>query len=519
MSMQIGKGEAVSATRVSDAFPADPTLSAKSPVAGHSEPPEPLVRQTKPPAELPIAALGPLQKPVEAIATLTSAPVTIAMQSVLATTALATQPLRNVETLMGAAPLNLFLLTIAASGERKSSCDRLAMRAVQAFEEVRMVAYERACEGHAFELELHENLRRRVLKDRLGDTPVIEGNPPASPQQPIAPRKLLADITIEGLLRHFEDGDPSVGIFADEGGQFFGGHGMNRDNQLKTAAGLSKLWDGAAVNRTRAGTELATFRHRRVSLHLMVQPGIAEAVLASETLRDQGLLSRLLLAWPESRIGQRWIEKSEAYEQARDAAERDLTAFDQQITALLETAPQTHDSPLELAPPILELDPAAKDLLIDFANDLEKAQGPHDQLAHITGFASKAAEQAVRLAGILTVFSDQDAQAVSFPAMEQGVKLTTWFVSEAERLLDAGPASKIMIQAQLLLDWLHDTWGQHVIDKRTVVRKGPRQIRDTQLVEQLIQILVRHRHLEPLPFGGEIEEKHVGTAWGVYNYG
>jgi hypothetical protein len=37
-------------------------------------------------------------------------------------------------------------------------------------------------------------------------------------------------------------GQPSLGLFSAEGGQFIGGHGMNEDNKLKTAAGLSCAW-------------------------------------------------------------------------------------------------------------------------------------------------------------------------------------------------------------------------------------------------------------------------------------
>jgi len=40
-----------------------------------------------------------------------------------------------------------------------------------------------------------------------------------------------------------------MGIFSDEGGRFIGGHALREAEQLKTASGLSKLWDGAPVTR------------------------------------------------------------------------------------------------------------------------------------------------------------------------------------------------------------------------------------------------------------------------------
>jgi Protein of unknown function (DUF3987) len=61
-----------------------------------------------------------------------------------------------------------------------------------------------------------------------------------------------------------------------EGGSFVGGHGLSRDNKLKTAAYLSALWDGSAIDRTRAGEDLVVLRGKRLAAHLMMQPSVAE---------------------------------------------------------------------------------------------------------------------------------------------------------------------------------------------------------------------------------------------------
>lgn len=225
MSMQIGKGALMSATQF-----ADQTTSAslKSPAPDQ---PEPLLRPRQLGQPFPRGHMGPLQEPVEAIATLTGAPVKIAFQSVLATAALATQHIADVETLAGDAPLSLFLLTVAASGERKSSCDTLAIKAIQHWEAEEDAAYRAKKTEFDFKLSIYEDLLRKARKEATSEEAVVENAVPQPPEAPVRPVKLLSDPTFEGLLRHFEDGDPSIGIFADEGGQFFGGAGMNKDNQ------------------------------------------------------------------------------------------------------------------------------------------------------------------------------------------------------------------------------------------------------------------------------------------------
>ena len=71
--------------------------------------------------------------------------------------------------------------------------------------------------------------------------------------EPVAPPvadRIDTEPTFEGLTRRFAEGLPSLGIFSDEGGQFLGGHGMNRDNRQKTLSALNALWGGDPIRRT-----------------------------------------------------------------------------------------------------------------------------------------------------------------------------------------------------------------------------------------------------------------------------
>ena len=280
--------------------------------ASSPPPPEPmpLLRPRGTAQAIPREALGPLLPAVEAIETITQAPPALAMQSVLACASLATQALADVETLGGPAPIGLFQLSIAESGERKSACDRLATKAVRDFEREQVGNFPILQAQYQDRSALHEASRAAIIKQADGSIERAMGalddlGPP--PQPPLAPHMLFSDPTIEGVMRHFEDGQPSVAVFSDEGGQMFGGHAMNSDNRLKTGAAFSKLWDGASVNRARASASATTYYGRRVSFHVMLQPRIAEVVLADPVLRDQGLLSRTLIVMPDSRIGFRTI--------------------------------------------------------------------------------------------------------------------------------------------------------------------------------------------------------------------
>ncbi len=108
------------------------------------EAPQPLLREIAPAVAFPAEALGPLRKAVEAVQDISQAPVAIAAQSALAVASLAVQGFANVETLGGDVPCSLFCLTVAESGERKSTCDKLLMKALRGHERDGLVRPHRA---------------------------------------------------------------------------------------------------------------------------------------------------------------------------------------------------------------------------------------------------------------------------------------------------------------------------------------------------------------------------------------
>lgn len=364
-----------------------------------------------------------------------------------------------------------------------------------------------------------EAARRKAIAASLSSEEVLENAPTAWPREPvppIAPTRVLSDVTYEGILQYFEEGHPSIGVLMDEGGAFFGGHGMSRENRLKTAASFSKLWDGAPLNRTRAGSPQRTYRGRRTCCHFMVQPDVGDQILSDPMLRDQGLVSRLLMAWPESTIGSRIISRQVLQSDAMAEADSILAEHHSRLGALLGIAVETAEEDSRvLKPRVLRLTPEAHDLLLEFANTVERAQGEEGVLRNITGFASKAAEQAVRLAGNLTIYADPHVTDISYSAMLGGVKLMDWYLYEANRLLDAGEVSVHLKQAQLLLDWLQDRSEFTFIDVRTIVQRGPGSIRDTQTVRALCKTLQEEGWLAPCPEPVLINGTRVKSAWHV----
>ncbi|MEM1151058.1 MAG: YfjI family protein [Pseudomonadota bacterium] len=501
-----------------------PTSGLESQRTGNDKPPSPpgsdpiptpLLRPKEKADAFPSSAFGPLEPAAAAIAEITRAPFGLAAQAVLAAASLAGQAHCNVETLDAPKPLSLFLVSVAESGERKTACDRLALDGIRRFEEAREDRFAASYAAYRDELEVFEASRRSILGKRQDATAQKADlhDLGGEPQCPAASQLLLDDPTMEGLLKHFETSQPSLGIFSDEGGQFLCGHGMNADNRIKMATALSTLWGGGSINRTRAGTGPSrTFRNRRLACHLMVQPRLVEHFFADESLRDQGLLSRMLLAWPSSNIGGRFLPSDRRPDYSDQ--ERDLGKFNDRIVALMELG-LPEGPPRQLRLRDLPLSGEAYELLVDFHNHVEPLQRQDAPLQNIRGFASKSVEQAARIAGVMQVFQDQNAPELTAANMANAIELMGWYLGEARRLLEVAAVPAQVKQAEMLRQWLLSSWQEDYIDVRTIVRRGPSQLRSSDKARQAVRLLEEDLWLLPAPGPRKIDGARANTSWRI----
>jgi hypothetical protein len=466
-------------------------MNAPEPIPFVTEGPQPLIREIPAGQPYPIQALGPLRAAVEAVQGMTQAPMAIPAASALATASLAIQGFADVETLGGPRPTSLYCLTIAKSGERKSSCDAPFMTALRSHE--KEMAAERSLKFQSFQnqhsvwkAESQSILRATKNKKKLSKIE-MEADLNALGPEPEAPPstdRTVTEPTYEGLTRLFFEGQPSLGIISDEGGQFLGGHGMNSDNRQKTVTALNDIWGGNPIRRTRQGDGSFTLYGRRLAIHLMVQPAIAHEFMSDPLAVDTGFLPRFLVSEPSSTIGTRFHSKSRI-----DSFP--VVAFGVRLGTILQTPMKMDENTRELQPKTLRLSDEARALLIKFSDIIEAEQAKNGSLSDITGTASKSAEQAARISGVLTLWSDIDATEVTAVTMKDSITLAQFYLSEASGLADEAVIAKDFKQAEILRKWLLDTWKEPHILPNDIVQKAPiRALRNRQATNKAIATLV-----------------------------
>ena len=427
------------------------------------------------------ATLGGMAKALHEAAV--QSPMAICGTAVLAAAACATQALRDVELPIArgqAKPLSLYFLAIALSGERKTATDKEALDPIRKRSDELRRDYDEALPRHRNAFDAWTAERKKVLSDKRLDASARRsklealGREPAAPKSPIL---ILQEPTLEGLTKHLKLGYPSVGLFSSEGGQFIGGHAMSDDAKRRSAGALNSLWDDGRLERIRATEEIALLPGRRVSVFLQAQPDVAQFFLADPILQDIGLLARFLITQPDTTMGSRKIRELASEHQTA------IVTYGAKMLALLRRELPYDERGDGLEPPPLIMSSAARAAWIAFDAHLEPMRAPGAALHEISGFANKLPEHAARIAAVLQVFDQPDAEELTPDYLAHGIKLAEYYASEALRLHGAARVGVELKEAEKLRQWLTEKWDQPHVAVRNIqqwatriARKSPHRI-------------------------------------------
>lgn len=472
-------------------------------------------------AEYPLDALGPV------LAGATAAgidhafvPPSIAAQSCLAATSLAVQAHFDIELPTGQVrPTSLHLVTVAESGDRKSTSDDYMMAPVWAYQEQLEQAHLNAKAGSIIEQNAWDEAKKATtqkLKNR-GREALEEGYRDLGPRPegPVDPTIVVRSGTTQALLKKYATGRPSLGLMSDEGGSWLGGYGMTEDNRLLTISLLSDFWDGKTVQINTVGEGFTALKGRRLAFHLMIQPILAGRLLGNAEAQGQGFLSRLLVAHPDSIAGTRFVDPASRQGIEHKAA---VQQFRERLSTIISARlPVVDDTPV-LHPKVVKFSDQARLMWWAFYNQIEARLGPDGDLNQVKGFVGKLPEQAARLATNIAAF-EQGVRLEELDAatLARGIQLAEFYLSEAVRLFGKPGVDTPLQDAQALSDWLRDKWTENLISVTAISQNAPARLRQGgDYIKSLIEILVRHDHLsEQLPGGGQVSGKKVRQAWRV----
>ena len=491
-------------------------------LAGDSASPEwpeplPLAAKIKPEPYPDDALPQTIRAAVEEVAGFVKAPLPLVASSALAALSLTCQAhidAKRAEKLHG--PVGLFLLTIADSGERKSTCDGFFTAAIRQYQEEQTEAMKPAMKEYQAALAAWEAERDGVLAavkeagkkgrptDKLrGDLAQLQQE---KPEPPRVPRLILGDETPESLAWSLAKQWPSAGVLSSEAGVVFGSHGMGDKSAMRNLALLNVLWDGGAHQIGRRTSESFTMRGARLTMGLMIQETtLREYFRKSGGLaRGTGFLARFLVAWPESTQGQRQFTEA-------PANWPHLAAFHRRIAAILnQPAPIDEDG--ALIPAMLSMAPDAKAAWVGYHDAIESELRSGGELFDVRDVASKSADNAARLAALFQQFEHGMGGAIGLDSFERASRITAWHLSEARRFFGELALPAELADAARLDSWLIEHCGQtrtHMVGKNHVRQHGP--LRDGGRLDAAIRELAELDRLR-LEKDGKRRTIHLNPA-------
>ena len=424
--------------------------------------------------------------------------------------AMACQALIKVKLPMGQVrPVTQYVMTIAESGERKSTVDEVLLAPYREHDRDVMLAHADEMEKYRIERDWwsakHSCLIRASVKIGL-DAEEVEAlkaemieHAKLKPKKPRMRLLIRQDITPRAIMDALAGNGESIAIVTDEGQTLF------KSGAMASLGLLNSLWGAPEVlSLNRSKEDHVLVREPRASISIMTQPDVLREYIdkRGSVAKGSGHWARYLVAWPQSNVGYRPVGDDEAVWEC-------LPVFHARIKALLSLQTEMYASG-ELDRDPIEFSDDAKARWFAQANKTEWMLRPGDYLHDITDFGSKAMEIVARLAAVMHYFAGEEGK-ISLDTLERAIAIVAYHVDQYKDLFSPRLAPpQDQVDAQKVELYLRNLWGGYgsnsFIAKNHLLRNGP--VRDRERLNAALRVSARKGAVS-LPYAAKGERRYV----------
>ena len=381
-------------------------------------------------------------------------------------------------------PVSLMVLTVANSGERKSTAENVFMGGVRRFQDEMDVIYQTELSDWRAKQSIWDARRKAILKEALLLDQAEGGDPNKQLMEhqacmPIKPRRfklLYEDATSEALFLGLHQNIPVAGLISSEGGGVLTGKAFN-DLSKQNA-----LWSGDVITVDRVTAESYEVRGR-LTVSLMVQESSFFSYMEKngEKSRGSGLWARFLVCSPESTQGSRFITEGTA---RWDCCDR----FSERVGEILKSSVEFLADPKK-PKLVVRFSQAAIHRWVSIFNGVEAQIKPGGRYFGMGDHASKLADNIARVAAIFHFFEKKDGD-IAVETLEAAIEVCFWYSDEFLRMFSLPPQDEA--DALELDDWLQlkRESGERYVAKNIVLQKGPGHLRKVKRLDPAIEVLV-----------------------------
>lgn len=369
-------------------------------------------------------------------------------------------------------PVSILAITIAESGERKSTVESQYMEVLKAAQKELLIEFRSTHNKYIIKKEIHDEeavrLRRRLSKEKDDEKyelalNELQAHRDAEPIKPRAPKFLYQDITKEALLLGLYENLPNAFLGSDEGGVLF------KSSIMRNSPVINSFWSGGDVNIDRKTLESFVVSDARLTMHIMTQWSALQDFLgrSKDDLRGNGFFARAIVTCPISLCGYRQVS---GFEFSKKATEK----FNHRIKQLLLNVIAMEDYRNRVT---VTFSNDAKNVWLDIANDIEIKMGPGGMYECAKDHASKVPENIARVAALIHCFEHPGDFEISVESLWLAVELLSYFSNDFMRVFC--PPPKYVLDACALNEWLKPfvASGIRYMRKNFILQYGPKCIR------------------------------------------
>lgn len=409
-------------------------------------------------------------------------------------------------------PLNLYAAVIARPSERKTPTLSVMTRPVYKFEKEENQRRAPLIDAYRTKRDI---LQKKLLNTKeaaakvsaknsagFGDIAQLQDELADLEREEVKPLRLLADDTTpEALVSLMAANGGRMGIISDEGGIFDIIAGKYSSGKVNMDVFL-KAYAGSYLRVDRKGREPECIEHPVLTMLLMVQPVVLEAIMGNQEFAGRGFLARPLYALPKSLVGHRRYktrpiprEAEEAYSAAIEALLSIPDAGEAQVIKVSEEADREAERFFDALEP----------RLADGFGDLDDLEG----------WAAKYHGQIMRLAGIIHCclhYWDAALEPVSLHTMKAAQTVGAYFLEHTRAAfqimgLTETPEEK---DAKYILKRIRAA-GLYDTTKRELFRQCDGKMRTVEEMEPGLKVLADRGYIrvDKVSTGGRPTEKII----------
>lgn len=354
-------------------------------------------------------------------------------------------------------PLNLYTMTIASPGERKSGCFKEFMKPVETFQERYNNIHKAEIEQYRTEKAFLERQRQAAMN---GKNASVEKAKEITAQlleleEKHELRLNVNDVTPEALAWEMFLQGGRIGVMDDEGSVFDVLSGLYSGGSTNINIFL-KAYDGANYTIVRRTKEDIDLKNPLLTMGIMTQPEHFSEAVGNRQFSGRGFIHRFLFSFPESKAGfQSFTSKSIPIELQSRYAEL--------INRLLSKS-----YPDKL--PVIGCDSEAYTLLSDYFYQIQEEMREGGIFANLKEWASKQFARCLKIAGILHLCEHEPAEQINGQTAMNAMSVAVWCENHALKAFSGAIAdSQEVRDAKYILSKLKSS-RRDTISKRDLLR-------------------------------------------------